>query len=444
MKYWVIWFVMTIGIGVGLGWSFPRTDSSSTQAAIFLPGQTSHGHYQIEMKCSVCHSIGAEVRNDACTQCHGQDLKLANDTHPASKFNDPTKADLLTRINAQSCITCHKEHVPKQTHPMGVTVPQDFCVYCHENIGKDRPSHKTFQFDSCLTAGCHNYHDNGALYEKFLLNHQLDPDIIPNGKVLTRPQPLAIKDISVDYIVQAQATLAPQLVSDAITKHWSQSAHALANVQCASCHAPEMKGATSGTNWVNQPDHVSCQGCHQNEVKGFLEGHHGMRLAIGLSPMQPAWARLPMQASSKHETLTCSSCHDPHTVETKTAAVESCLKCHNDQHSLNYKKSIHYELWQQELKGDKPAGSGVSCATCHMPRHEVDGKVLVEHNQNANLRPNEKMIKNVCLKCHGLAFNLDTMSDLELVNSCFQGRPDKHVPSIDMAKEWFDRKKPRK
>jgi predicted CXXCH cytochrome family protein len=66
------------------------------------------------------------------------------------------------------CITCHREHKPEITHAMDVTLPDDFCLYCHEDIGKEQASHKPFNFQSCATSGCHNYHDNTALYEDFL------------------------------------------------------------------------------------------------------------------------------------------------------------------------------------------------------------------------------------------------------------------------------------
>ena len=39
--------------------------------------------------------------------------------------------------------------------------------------------------------------------------------------------------------------------------------------------------------------------------------------------------------------------------------------------------------------------SGVSCATCHLPRIEGDQGVWVNHDQNANLRPNETMAREV-------------------------------------------------
>jgi hypothetical protein len=115
------------------------------------------------------------------------------------------------------------------------------------------------------------------------------------------------------------------------------------------------------------------------------------------------------------------------------AAVEACLECHDDVHTRSYAGTKHARLFAEERRGERPAGSGVSCATCHLPRAEHDGIVTVQHNQNDNLRPIEKMIRSVCLDCHGLGFALDALADTDLVARNFDGQPAKHVPSIDWA-----------
>jgi hypothetical protein len=59
--------------------------------------------------------------------------------------------------------------------------------------------------------------------------------------------------------------------------------------------------------------------------------------------------------------------------------------------------------------------------------------VRVQHNQNANLRPNEKMIREVCMNCHGLGFSIDALADSALIEANFRGRPARHIDSIEMA-----------
>ena len=60
-------------------------------------------------------------------------------------------------------------------------------------------------------------------------------------------------------------------------------------------------------------------------------------------------------------------------------------------------------------------------------------QVVVEHNQNLNLRPNEKMIRGVCLNCQGLAFSIDALADRELVSNAFAGKPRVRIESVEMA-----------
>jgi hypothetical protein len=63
----------------------------------------------------------------------------------------------------------------------------------------------------------------------------------------------------------------------------------------------------------------------------------------------------------------------------------------------------------------------------------VDGATRVDHGQNDNLRPNEKMIRSVCLPCHGLGFTLDALADRTLIDANFAGKPRGHVRSLQMV-----------
>ena len=77
----------------------------------------------------------------------------------------------------------------------------------------------------------------------------------------------------------------------------------------------------------------------------------------------------------------------------------------------------------------------VSCATCHLPREVVraDDAARVQHDPSANLRPPDKMLRTVCLSCHGLGFSIDALADTDLVARCFNGRPTVHVESLSMV-----------
>ena len=144
-------------------------------------------------------------------------------------------------------------------------------------------------------------------------------------------------------------------------------------------------------------------------------------------------ARLPMRPDAAHRASDCGTCHRAHAVDAARAAAEACAYCHDDSHSRAYFDSPHYRLWQAELAGEAPPGTGVSCATCHMPKTVRRGKVTTNHNQNDTLRPNEKMIRPVCLDCYGLDFSLDSLTDADLIGRNFSGMPAVHVESIKWA-----------
>jgi len=438
-QIWIAWSVMTLTM---IAYGTYRLNGPDR--TVFLPGRTSHGHYQIELDCAACHTPWMSVREDSCIRCHGEELKAANDSHPKNKFTDPRNADRLRLIRADNCVTCHREHVPEQTRAMGVTMPDDYCFHCHQETLDERPSHKGLAFDSCATAGCHNYHDNTALYEDFLLKHLADADhkdaaSVPGRNLLqwlveseTRKAKPALTAADADPAPQVRAH--PQHAAH--IADWAGTAHAAAGVNCGDCHRVEVAG-TSEMQWSDKLDHRACVRCHAAESNGFLAGRHGMRIAAGLSPMTPAMARLPMKPDAAHHELNCISCHGAHRFDTRRAAVEACAACHDDSHTRAYFDSPHHDLWRAELSGAGAAGSGVSCATCHLPREtrREDGvtRVLVQHNQNSNLRPNEKMARSVCGSCHGLAFTLDALADAVLVTTNFSGHASRRIESLDWA-----------
>lgn len=426
---WWLWLALNLAGGAFLVFKvFPGEDKT-----MFLPGETTHGHYQIEMSCDECHTAFMGVKQDSCVRCHGEELERAQDAHPASKFSDPTDKHMLEKVDATQCIACHAEHNPDATHTMGVTLPTDYCAFCHEDVGENRASHAGLGFDTCADAGCHNFHDNRALYERFLRDHVDEPDHLPTQKVpeLTGTKALGPALNEADHDAPAHVSLEGDLLSN-----WLADAHAKKGVNCSDCHSPGSTGEDTGTkDWIAKPDHQVCASCHADQTKGWSMGRHGMRVAAGLSSMQPGMARLDMHAGAAHQNLSCNSCHKAHRYDTQWAAADACLQCHTDAHSLAYKNSGHFRLWEREQRGELPAGHGVSCATCHMPRtREGDGPVTVQHNQNDNLRPNEKMIRSSCMNCHGVGFSLDALADPALLASCFNRPSAVHVETMDWVK----------
>jgi len=345
-KALILWFIVTAGVAY---WCLHLFYFAEDKSAL-LPGVTTHGHHQIEMECAVCHTeeknknifTSSGVPSSTCMNCHGEDLSHFSDSHPLVKFKNPENAIYLEHINARDCISCHKEHNQKLTGEMAVTVPKDYCAHCHQDVLKTYPSHQGLAFDSCATAGCHNYHDNMALAPSYLLKHFGEKDILDEKTYLsTNIRERLVEDGYDEFTpLTLENTDEPSSVSQSkdintIKEDWHHSSHATAGVNCNDCHQPE------GTpNWVDKPKAQQCNTCHTHETHDFKKGKHGMRLAHkNLTPMTPAQARIPMHEAAGHKALDCNACHQTHKYDTKYAAYDACIQCHDDEHTQNYTKS---------------------------------------------------------------------------------------------------------
>ena len=477
---WIIWTLATLAL---LALAFTRIYVAGDRTAL-LPGQTEGVHHQLEMACETCHTAKpfagqAKIKkelNKTCVTCHKEELAAADDSHPIKKFKNPRMAAYWDKVDARFCTSCHAEHEPEISLPGMVTLAGDFCIACHsegdQDVRVNRPSHEGLTFDTCASSGCHNFHDNRALYEDFLVKHAGEPwlkgDAIAPGKALARQRP---RPETAEIEIYLASINAPEAQMDVdIDAHWAASAHASGDVTCASCHAPKAETAAQiEADWVAQPGEAVCASCHKAEAKTFALGRHGMRRhpeiakprkaksmlkRLGIKkpsdelvtavetylndPAPPAQmstseARVSLAPEAMDQLVTCNSCHKPHEQDLSFAQVDACLSCHNDDHSLAYEDSAHFALWQGEIAGDLPAGSGVTCASCHMPTAINKEHAVTNHNQNDNLRPNEKMIRSVCMDCHGLGFSIDALADADLVTNNFSGQPIAHIDSIDWA-----------
>jgi len=247
---------------------------------VLLPGDTTGVHHQMEMACGSCHTApfnasekkANKAMTKACLSCHKDELEVSNDSHPVKKFRDPRNVERLSVINALYCQTCHVEHVPEITRAVSVTLPDDYCVACHQDVDQERESHQDLEFTTCASAGCHNYHDNTALYEKFLIKHAGAPEFAdlavmeyaaqarspaPVEVALSKADPTAeleaylagLEDAPDDPAAEAAETIAKVLgagdafapeayLTDEAVALWAGSGHALGGVNCAGCHAP--------------------------------------------------------------------------------------------------------------------------------------------------------------------------------------------------------------
>ncbi len=237
---------------------------------------------------------------------------------------------------------------------------------------------------------------------------------------------------SLGFATPAAAVTESELTE--INAQWATSAHALNDVNCASCHQEDETKA-----FVANPTYESCQSCHENSVETFLLGKHGIRLYEGVSALTPKMARLPMKHEAFDKQMNCNACHNVHTVNTMQASVDSCLTCHNDNHSLNYKNSKHAKAVFASAELPRPSAEMVTCATCHLPRtgqENSDGTTLVKvnHNNTYTLKPQDRMVGEVCMNCHGVEYSYNSIFDDELVEANFDRPPTLSHQSFDLMR----------
>ena len=214
-----------------------------------------------------------------------------------------------------------------------------------------------------------------------------------------------------------------------INQLWQTSAHALTEVNCSSCHQD-----AETKQLVVKPTQESCRSCHEYAVDTFLLGKHGIRTLEGLSPLTPAMAHLPMKESAMGLQMSCNTCHDVHSVNTSQAAVDSCLMCHNDPHSLNYKSSPHAQIIEISSL-PRPNQDAVTCATCHLPREKVGESILVNHNNTYVLKPRDRMVKDVCMNCHGVEHAYNSIFDDNLVETNFAQPPTLKMQTFQLVRD---------
>ena len=144
--------------------------------SIFLPGESSEGHFLFEASCASCHDGFKPVSNDNCNRCH--EAELENDLHGTKKFLDPRWAALRENVDVLTCTACHSEHV--FMFDRGVHLQPDLCMACHEELTLTQlASHKGFESDGCWTAGCHNYHEHDTISTGFLRENMGQPAMLP-------------------------------------------------------------------------------------------------------------------------------------------------------------------------------------------------------------------------------------------------------------------------
>lgn len=98
-----------------------------------------------------------------------------------------------------------------------------------------------------------------------------------------------------------------------------------------------------------------------------------------------------LQSRMYHEGVTCSDCHEPHSLKLRADGNNVCLQCH----------SVKYDSQQHHFH--QPGSAGALCANCHMPTRTY---MVVDARRDHSIRiprPDLSMqlgTPNACNQCH--------------------------------------------
>lgn len=99
-----------------------------------------------------------------------------------------------------------------------------------------------------------------------------------------------------------------------------------------------------------------------------------------------------LQSKMYHEGVTCSDCHEPHSLELREAGNAVCLQCHAADKYNTEKHHFH-----------KAGSAGAQCAECHMPSREY---MVVDPRHDHSIRVPRPDLSvtlgtpNACNNCH--------------------------------------------
>ncbi|MEA3419500.1 MAG: multiheme c-type cytochrome, partial [Campylobacterota bacterium] len=100
-----------------------------------------------------------------------------------------------------------------------------------------------------------------------------------------------------------------------------------------------------------------------------------------------------LQSKMYAEGVTCSDCHNPHTLERKSKGDKVCYQCHSEEKYTSKSHHFHNE-----------GSSGASCIDCHMPARTYMGVDSRNDHSFRIPRPDisveMKEIPNACNLCH--------------------------------------------
>ncbi len=371
---------------------------------IYKPGPLLSGHERFGTACQACHERWSDPSEEKCIVCH-QHLKK-DDTHSAKAMANPVKAVIPAELEKLGCVSCHMEHMA-DIISSGYTGPLDFCIGCHP-VDKLNLGHKKFGNKSCAESSCHNYHYNLPV-EEFKTSSNVR--LLPSTIKVVKPEPKE-RFKATDEVMEAMRGSKFYKSNKIISAQYNLSDHNGTEATCDKCHKTKLGLRTL------QPSINVCMSCHEYQTRTFGFGRHGAPSRLKVAPAEDESAQVG-----------CGSCHDVHSLRQENSRYQACVRCHENDHELNYSKSGHSRYLTDPVFNLKPM-KGADCATCHMPLME-NAQGATMHNESYTSSSRWKMAETVCVRCHGLEFALRGLYDNGMVKHGFTFSPDSTPVGIE-------------
>ncbi len=324
-----------------------------------------HSHLEGISNCTKCHSLGNQVTNDKCLDCHTEIrirteqkrgyhasaevrgkscVSCHNDHHGVNfqivrfnkdKFNHDLTGFKLTGAHAKkTCTDCHKKEFitegkaksKKHTY-LGLTAN---CVNCH-----------TDYHQKTITAACTSCHSNDAFKPAVKFSHA-----------------------KTKYPLTGMHQTVPCVKCHPVTTRNNLKFQEFAGIRfenCNNCHTDPHQ------NKFGQ----NCTQCHTNESFHTIKGISGFD-----------HSRTNFPLTDRHQGVPCQKCHK--TSITAPLRHERCTDCHADYHKGQFTKE----------------GIVQDCSSCHSTKGFTLFSFTIEQHNSGNFRLTGAHAATPCIACH--------------------------------------------
>jgi nitrate/TMAO reductase-like tetraheme cytochrome c subunit len=347
-------------------------------AAQISPGELSAPHASLEGigNCTQCHSIGKEISNGNCLNCH---------TEIKSRMS--AKKGFHASVGAKECVECHKEH-----HGRKFTIIRfDRTAFDHTLAGYPLDGkHAALKCEQCHTAGRITAKDVQSLTaerkERTFLG--LGTACLSCHKDEHRGQ---LKTDCRQCHVTTAWKPAPKF-SHENARFKLTGKHA--QVECSHCHKRSSEEG-GGTQFVRL-EFGSCRSCHTDPHKGkFTQECAQCHTTVSWRQVQTAsfdHQRTLFPLKGKHAAMKCEQCH-PKDPKAKNPSGETgfhitrfgtCRECHADAHAKQF-----------DARPDKG-----NCIACHTEQGFAGTTYTMADHERSTFALRGAHRATPCIKCH--------------------------------------------